>query len=429
MPPKNKATINFQDLMLNRIHEILLVASPYDAFILEEDGRLTQQILYEYLGMNLSYAPRVWHAKNAKTGLRMLSDRSYDLVIVMMRISDMDPITFGENVKNNFPDKPVILLSFDESELSGLPLDRINKVIDQIYIWSGNANVFPAIIKNIEDRMNLKRDYEIANIRSIIMVEDNPRYYSIILPLLYRTALKHARNLISKSLSDTDKLLLFRARPKIILTSTYEEAIEFYNMYRNNILGMVSDIRFPMKGEMNKNAGLKLTEYIRNKDSDMPIVLQSTNSKYHKEADRVNASFIHKESDTLLQDLEDFIVNNFGFGDFIFRDHNGKEISRANDLKKFQQSLKKIPAKSLEYHASKNHFSNWLAVRGEFNIASNLRPVKIRDFNNLEDLRKVIIDEIESCINAQSEGRVVQYSADIKDEKINFVRLSTGSLG
>ena len=177
MTSKNKATINFQDLMLNRIHEILLVASPYDAFILEEDGRLTQQILYEYLGMNLSYAPRVWHAKNANTGLRMLSDRSYDLVIVMMRISDMDPITFGENVKNNFPDKPVILLSFDESELSGLPLDRIKKVIDQIYIWSGNANVFPAIIKNIEDKMNLKRDYEIADIRSIIMVEDNPRYY------------------------------------------------------------------------------------------------------------------------------------------------------------------------------------------------------------------------------------------------------------
>ena len=221
MPYSNKETINFQDLMLNRIHEILLVASPYDAFILEEDGRLTQQILYEYLGMNLSYAPRVWHAQNATTGLQMLSDRSYDLVIVMMRISDMDPITFGERVKNDYPDKPVILLAFDESEITSLPYDRMKKTIDQVYIWSGNANVFPAIIKNIEDRMNLKRDYAIADIRSIIMVEDDPRYYSIILPLLYRTALKHARNLISKSLSDTDRLLLFRARPKIILTSTF----------------------------------------------------------------------------------------------------------------------------------------------------------------------------------------------------------------
>ena len=189
MPRDPKSSINFQDLMLNRIHEILLVASPYDAFILEEDGRLTQQILYEYLGMNLSYAPRVWHAKNASTGLRMLSKRSYDLVIVMMRIADMDPITFGEKVKSDYPDKPIILQAFDESEITVLPQKRLEETIDKVFIWSGNANLFPAVIKNIEDRMNLERDYKIADIRAIIIVEDNPRYYSIILPLIYRTAL------------------------------------------------------------------------------------------------------------------------------------------------------------------------------------------------------------------------------------------------
>ena len=429
MPYSNKATINFQDLMLHRIHEILLVASPYDAFILEEDGRLTQQILYEYLGMNLSYAPRVWHAKNATTGLRMLSDRSYDLVIVMMRISDMDPITFGEKVKSNYPDKPVILLAFDESEITTLPYDRMKKTIDQVYIWSGNANVFPAIIKNIEDRMNLKRDYNIADIRSIIMVEDDPRYYSIILPLLYRTALKHARDLISKSFSDTDRILLFRARPKIILTSTYEEAIEFYNQYRNNILGFVSDVRFPKKGVIDSDAGLKLIKYIRNKDSDMPVLLQSTNSEHKKHAKTVNASFIDKNSTTLMQDLESFIINNFGFGDFIFRDRKRNEISRANNLKQFQKILKTIPSKTLTYHASRNHFSNWLAVRGEFSIASNLRPIKISDFNNIEDLRKVILDHLESGVNTRSRRSLVQYNAEAKGEDIDFVRLSTGSLG
>ena len=429
MAYSNKATINFQDLMLHRIHEILLVASPYDAFILEEDGRLTQQILYEYLGMNLSYAPRVWHAKDATTGLRMLSDRSYDLVIVMMRISDMDPITFGEKVKNNYPDKPVILLAFDESEITTLPYERMKKTIDQVYIWSGNANVFPAIIKNIEDRMNLKRDYNIADIRSIIMVEDDPRYYSIILPLLYRTALKHARDLISKSFSDTDRLLLFRARPKIILTSTYEEAIEIYNQYRNNILGFISDVRFPKKGVIDSDAGLKLIKYIRNKDSDMPVLLQSTNSEHKKHAKKVNASFIDKNSTTLMQDLESFIINNFGFGDFIFRDQKRNEISRANNLKQFQKILKTIPSKTLRYHASKNHFSNWLAVRGEFNIASNLRPIKISDFNNIEDLRKVILDHLESGVNTRSRRSLVQYNAESKGEDIDFVRLSTGSLG
>jgi len=429
MSSETIASINFQDLMLHRIHEILLVASPYDAFILEEDGRLTQQILYEYLGMNLSYAPRVWHAKNATTGLQMLSDRSYDLVIVMMRIADMDPITFGEKVKKSFPDKPIILLAFDESEITHLPQKRLEKIIDKIFIWSGNANVFPAIIKNIEDKMNLQRDYKIADIRAIIVVEDNPRYYSIILPLIYRTALKHARNLIDKSLSDIDKLLLFRARPKIILASSFEQATDYYHKYRHNILGFISDVRFPKNGKLNSHAGVELVEYIRQKDSDVPIVLQSTKPVYSKDAKKVKAAFIHKKSPTLLQDLEDFIVNNFGFGDFIFRNPRGKEISRATDLSSFRKSLKKISVKSLKYHASKNHFSNWLAVRCEFSIASNLRPIKVHDFNNIEDLRKLIIEQVDIGIQSHHEGRIVQYSHTAKHEKLDFVRLATGSLG
>ena len=429
MSSETIASINFQDLMLHRIHEILLVASPYDAFILEEDGRLTQQILYEYLGMNLSYAPRVWHAKNATIGLQMLSDRSYDLVIVMMRIADMDPITFGEKVKESFPDKPIILLAFDESEITHLPEKRLEKIIDKIFIWSGNANVFPAIIKNIEDKMNLHRDYKIADIRAIIVVEDNPRYYSIILPLIYRTALKHARDLIDKSLSDIDRLLLFRARPKIILASSYEQATDYYHKYRHNILGFISDVRFPKNGKLNSHAGVELIEYIRKKDSDMPIVLQSTKQVYSKDAKKVKAAFIYKKSPTLLQDLEDFIVNNFGFGDFIFRNLRGKEISRATDLSGFRKSLKKISIKSLEYHASKNHFSNWLAVRGEFSIASNLRPLKVHDFDNIEVLRKLIIEQVDIRIQAHHEGRIVQYSHTAKHEKLDFVRLATGSLG
>ncbi len=415
--------------MLYRIHEILLVASPYDAFILEEDGRLTQQILYEYLGMNLSYAPRVWHADNATTGLKMLSDRSYDLVIVMMRIADMDPITFGEKVKADFPDKPIILLAFDESEITALPQARLNQSIDKVFIWSGNANVFPAIIKNIEDRENLRRDFEIADIRAIIMVEDDPRYYSIILPRIHRTALKHARSLINKSLSDTDKLLVFRARPKVILVSTYEEAIALYDNYRHNILGLISDVRFPKDGELDDHAGVKLASYVREKDSDMPVVLQSTNPNHVKDAKNANASFIHKKSPTLLQDLESFIVNNFGFGDFIFRDKRQKEIARAGDMNALRYHLSKIPEKSLEYHASKNHFSNWLAVRGEFSIASNIRPLKLHDFNNLNELRQLLIEQIDISIQAQNEGQIVQYSSTSKDESLNFVRLASGSLG
>ena len=424
-----KQSINFQDLMLNRIHEILLVASPYDAFILEEDGRLTQQILYEYLGMNLSYAPRVWHAKSAKKGLQMLADRSYDLVIVMMRITDMDPITFGENVKKDYPDKPIILLAFDESEISTLPQKRLKKTIDRVYIWTGNANVFPAIIKNIEDSMNIERDFKIADIRSIVMVEDNPRFYSIILPLIYRTALSHTRSLIDRSLSDTDRLLLFRARPKILLASTYEEAIRIYKKYRNNILGFISDVQFPVKGKLDQSAGLKLAEVIRQKDSDMPIVLQSTNIDHKEHAERINTAFIHKNSSSLIQDLRDFVTNNFGFGDFVFRYKSGKEISRASNMASFRDELEKLPTKSLLHHASKNHFSNWLAVRCEFSLASQLRPIKVYEYKSLEDLRNVLLDSINLQMDEKKDGKIVQFEAKTANKELSFVSMSTGSLG
>jgi len=426
---EEKKQTNFQDLMLYRIHEILLVASPYDAFILQEDGRLTQQILYEYLGMNLSYAPRVWHARNGTEALERLSARKYDLVIVMMRIADMDPISFGAKVKKKYPKKPVVLLAFDESEIKLLPEERLKKYINKVFIWSGNANVFPAIIKYIEDIHNLGRDYRIADIRAILFIEDNPRYYSIILPLIYRIALKHARNLVNKSLSDADRLLVFRARPKIILLSTYEEAIKYYKKYRHNILGIISDVRYPLKGKLDPEAGMKLTKFVKEKDPDMPIMIQSTNKEQAREAKKLGIHFLHKDSRTLLQDLEDFIVNNFGFGDFVFRDSKGREITRATDLVTLKKALQIIPMDTLEYHASRNHFSNWLAARGEFDVASQLRPIKVHQFKQLEELRGIILAEIERAIQAQHKGQIVQFSDDIKDINTNFIRISTGSLG
>lgn len=415
--------------MLERIHEILLVASPYDAFILEEDGRLTQQILYEYLGMNLSYAPRVWHAQTGAGALDMLANRKIDLVIVLMRISDMDPISFGAKIKELNQNIPIILLAFDESELRQIPDDALVTAFDKIFIWSGNANVFPAIIKYIEDKKNIKRDFKIADIRCIIVVEDNPRYYSVFLPLLYKIALKHARSLISQSLSDTERLLAFRARPKIILTSTFEEALSYFSRYSKNVLGIISDVRFPKDGKLDPDAGVKLTKYVREKDPALPIILQSTKQDHQTQAAQVNAHFIHKESASILKELEKLILNNFGFGDFIFRNKRGKEIHRAVDLTSLKQSVMQIPTKSLEYHASSNHFSNWLAVRGEFDISSELRPLKVGDFKNLEELRLIIIEAIDKALEIQHRGKIVQYSQQVQDPQSGFYRISTGSLG
>ena len=232
-----------------------------------------------------------------------------------------------------------------------------------------------------------------------------------------------------QSLSDTDRLLLFRARPKILLASNYEEAIDIYEKYRHNILGFISDIQFPKNKKLNQNAGLKLARYIRENDSDMPIVLQSTNSEHKEAAINANTTFIHKKSSSLIQELKNFIVNNFGFGDFVFRYKTGKEITRATNMSEFQKQLKDLPQKSLQYHASKNHFSNWIAVRGEFELASYLRKIKSSDYNNLEDLRNVLLDKINLQMDEKKDGKIVQFEAKTTNKELSFVSMSTGSLG
>ena len=238
----NNTKSDFQDLMPHRVHEILLVASPYDAFILEEDGHLTEQILTEYIGMNFNYAPRVTRVSTGQEALKIITKKKFDLVIVMLRIEDQDPISLGKAIKEKYPKKPVILLSFDETELKQLP-DRITpKSINRIFIWSGDASVFPAIIKYIEDRKNVKQDIQNGDVRSILLIEDSPRMYSILLPLIYKEIMYQIKNLINRSLSQSQRLLHLRARPKIILTPNYETAQKFFKQYKNNMIGVISDI-------------------------------------------------------------------------------------------------------------------------------------------------------------------------------------------
>ncbi len=419
----------FQDLMLHRVHEILLVASPYDSFILEEDGRLTEQIMHEYIGMNLSYAPRVWRASTAAEAMDMLAQRKYDLIIVMLRISDMDPLTFGKMVKEKEPQKPVILLVFDESELQQLPTRLSKNAIDKVFVWSGDAGVFPAIIKYVEDRKNVNRDIKKGNIRLIMLVEDNPRYYSVLLPLIYKEILYHTRQMLSKSLNDTHRLLHMRSRAKILLASTYEEAERYFKRYGSNLLGIISDIRFPKKSKMDEKAGIRLIKWIREIDSSLPIILQSTNKELEQEARENLVEFFDKKSTTLLQDLRNYVSRNFGFGDFIFTKSNGEEIARAKNLRELQTELEFIPEESLIYHASRNHFSNWLAARGEFNIASLLRPLGYKNFSGSDEMRSHLIETISLIRVDRHRENVVEFSIEKFDPTANFTRISGGSLG
>lgn len=425
----NKTKIDFQDLMPHRIHEILLVASAYDAFILEEDGHLTEQILTEYIGMNFNYAPRVTRVSTGHEAIETMTKKQFNLVIVMLRIEDQDPISLGSAIKEKYPKKPVILLAFDESELKQLPENISPKSINRVFIWSGDASVFPAIIKYVEDRENAKQDIGKGDVRSILLIEDSPRMYSVLLPLIYKEIMYQTKNLVNRSLSPSQRLLHLRGRPKILLTPNYETAQRFIKKYKNNMIGVISDVRFPKNGINDPKAGLKFAKWVRKIDPSIPIMLQSTEVVNEAMAKEVNATFLHKKSKTLLNDLRDFIMDNFGFGDFIFKISNQKEVGRATTIDEFRDKIKDIPVESLLYHAERHHFSNWLAARTEFKLASKLRPVFVHEFDSGELLRAYLIECLDSEIDT-SNSRVLDYtSARMKKEKPEFYRLCSGSLG
>ncbi|MFH1851814.1 MAG: PEP/pyruvate-binding domain-containing protein [Candidatus Neomarinimicrobiota bacterium] len=422
-------SFNFHELMPNRVYEILLVASPYDAFILEEDGQLSEQILNEYLGMNFTAAPRLWRAATGNRALEMLTKRKFDLIIVMSRIADMDPVTFGTRVKERHPKKPVILLASDESEINHLPVHSTDSPIDKIFMWSGNANVFPAIIKYIEDKLNVRRDVRIADVRVIIVIEDTPRDYSVILPLIYKVIVNYTNQLMSKSLNAAQRLIHLRGRPKILLTSTYEEAQKYYRKYPDNVLGIISDIDFPKDGKKDPEAGVKFARWIRKYEPAMPIMLQSRDQNVRERADLINAHFLFKKSTRLLRDIEDFVIRNFGFGDFVFRMPDGQQIAMASNLPELLKLLATIPDDSLVYHANHNHFSNWLAARGEFEMASEIRPLRQSNFKSTDDHRAAIMRFIEVSRTRYQDEQVIDFSTDSFDPKLNFIRLAKGSLG
>ena len=422
-----KSDLHFQDLMLHRIHEILLIASPYDGYTLEQDGKLTEQILSEYIGMNLSYAPRLWNATSAKSAMQMLEKRSFNLIIIMMRIPDMNSFQLGEEIKSQYPKKPVVLLAFDESEVKRIT-NKQKKYFDEIFIWAGDSNVFPAIIKLIEDKKNVIRDVRKADVRVIVLIEDTPKYYSILLPVLYKEIIYHTKHLINQSLNNTQKLLHMRARPKILLSTNYEDAIKNIKKFHANILGIISDIRFPINQKKDSYAGIKLIKEVRKIDKSVPILFQSSHNIDLDILEDYSAKFLNKKSPTLIKDLRKLIVNNFGFGNFKFRLKNGKEISSASDIKELRNEIKKIPKASLSFHASNNHLSNWLAARGEFNLASKFKILKEEDFKTIEDRRTYHIKLLNDCLNDQDSPTIADYS-NYTDKNHSFIRIGNGSLG
>jgi len=418
----------YRYLMQNRINRILLVSSTYDSFIIEEDARLSDQIFEEFHNLNLRTLPHIFRATSVSRALEMLKDREFDLVITMRRLGEINPLKFAEQVKT-IQDIPVVLLLNNSSELQYLPGKALEtSQIDHTFVWNGNSTVFVAIIKLLEDRMNVDPDIQIGDIRVIIVVEDSIRFYSLYLPVLYSEIMMQTQRLISEGANDYLSLLQMRSRPKILLARTYEEAWNYYKKYQDHMLGMISDIRFPKGEKLVEDAGFDLVEKVREESPTLPIMMQSSNENNREESENLRTFFVNKNSNALLQDLRTFMMEFMGFGCFTFRMPDDSIVGMADTLFELREELEKIPLESFIYHAQNDHFSGWLAARGEFSVARQLKPRKVSEFENKEDLRQLILTSVEEILQERM-GIIINFDRDNYHPHSRFIRLRPGSLG
>jgi len=418
----------FHDLIKFRVREILLVSSFYDAFVLEEDGRLSERIFSEYIDLNLRFIPRIVRVSSGEEAIEALKKGTYDLVITMTRINGMDALEFGKQVKSMNPAMPVVLLTYDWIPPDRLIRFRETGYIDKVFYWGGDTKILLAIIKYVEDKKNIDNDIKLG-VRVIVVIEDSPRYYSLFLPIIYTEIMTQTRLLISEGVNDLHRLLRMRARPKIIMAETWEQGIELYNKYKKNLLGIISDIKFPRDGKLNPESGFWFAKKVKEEIPDLPVLLQSSNPMNREKAYSIGLDFLDKYSNNLLQELRDFILKNFGFGDFVFRNKSGSEIGRAKNLHDFSKMIGIIPDESLKYHAGNNHISIWLRARTEFETAKKLRPKKISDFEDVRGLRNFIRKEIQNLLNRNQYGVITDFGHADFDSENSFVRLGSGSLG
>ncbi len=418
----------FHDLMAFRVREILLVSSLYDAFVLEEDGRLAERIFSEYIDLNLHFIPRITKVATADEALKAMKSTAFDLIITMTRIADADPIEFGQHIKKLDPEKPVILLTYDTIEPHLLKRIREVRCIDQIFFWSGESKLLMAIIKCIEDMKNAPADAD-QGVQIILIVEDSPKYFSLYLPGVYSEIMVQTRNLVADGVNPLHRLLRMRARPKILIAETFEEAMKVLDKYHHNLLGIISDLSFPRKGVMDKTAGFRLCKTAKKRIPDLPILIQSAEHKWEEETHLRGATFLDKNSPNLLLELRNFVLHNFGFGDFIFRYPNGEEICRAHNLTGFADCILKIPPDSLEFHAQRNHISIWLRARTEFALADELRPKRVSDFPDIETIRRYIHQSVHSTLLGMQRGEIKDFATSQFYADSTFIRLGSGSLG
>jgi len=425
-----RANISFETLRPYNVRDILLVASLYDSYTLAEDGRLTERIFGAFHDLSLSGPAYLTRAATAADALEMLRARRFDIVITMARVGDRSVEEFGERAKEIHPGLPVYLLTYDTRELAlfeGKVLAL--RGIDKIFVWRGDVRLFLAVIKLTEDRLNVEHDTTVGQVRVLILVEDSIPFYSSYLPMLFDEFMKQTASFIQEGVNVTQKLLRMRARPKILHAMTYEEAWDLYTTFRDVVLGVISDVRFPRGGKVEPAAGVELIRSIRAADPYLPLVLQSSEERFRDVARPLGAWFLHKRSPTLLGEFREFMLENMGFGDFVFRLPDGTEVGRAGDIAAMVDALERVPAESLDFHGRVNHFSNWLMARTEFAAANALRDKRVTDFADVEEMRTFLRETLLSYRQRTRRGLVEDFDPTRFDASSHFVRIGEGSLG
>lgn len=423
----------FQELMPFKIKEILLIANYYDAYIIEREGQFTDKIVGEYLQVNLYTAPRFTSVASEQEALKILAERHIDLIIIMAGLDKQTPQIISRNLKKLYPGVSQLMLVNNNADLAYFHTieDKLSETIERLFVWNGSTKIFLVMAKYLEDKMNLERDTRMGGIRVILLVENSARYYSRYLPILYTEVMSQTQKLIQSEPSDSDMSLVMkiRIRPKVILVSTFEEAVEIIDRYKDNLIGVISDVRYKRNGIEDENAGIELIKYAGRTDDKIPCLLQSRDMENEAKAKELGAVFIDKNSPTLALDIKSFIKKYLGFGDFIFRNGNGEPIDKATSIEEFKQKLLSIPDDSLAYHSIRNEISTWLMARREITLAKHLRRYRFEDFKTADFARQFILRTFETAELKKIKGRIINFNPKLVDSNRYITRLGKGSFG
>ena len=421
---------SFSQLMQKRVNNILIICSKYDYFMLEEDGRIDEQIFNEYVSLSLRYPPVFIQADSYESAYVILSQKSINLIIIMSGTSENDVFQISRQIKKDFSDLPIVVLTHFSREIS-LKIEREDlSAIDYIFYWLGNTDLLIAIIKLIEDEKNAENDINEVGVQAILLVEDSIRFYSSYLPNIYKIVLTQSKDFMTEGANEHVRMFRMRGRPKILMASNFEDAISTYLKYQNNIIGVISDMSYKKGGITDDFAGEKLCEEIRKIDPLLSIILQSSDEKNEQIANRLKVGFLNKNSKTLSIELKNYIIDNFAFGDFIFRNpFTHEEIDRATDLQSLQQKILEVPDVTLDYHIKANHISKWLNARAFFSIAEILKPIRKDDFESIDEIRNYLYESISNFRRKTGRGIITSFDKDRFDQYTLFSRIGKGSIG